>query len=326
MKILITGSEGVIGRALAYELTQRGHQVLGCDLFHRAGECGFSVKDPVPARTIHYARCDVGELRQVARIFDVFGPFDMVYHAAAEFGRWNGEDFYENLWRTNVVGTKNILRIQEKTGFNLVHFSSSEVYGDWSRTMTEDVPDTHPITQLNDYAMTKWVNEMQVRNSAKQYGTSSVIVRLFNTYGPGEFYTPYRSVNCRFIYCALMGLPIIVHRGHTRTSTFIGDAVRTLANIPENFHPGEAYNIGGDKQHTIERLAQLVLKVTDAPRNLITLEQEEEMTTVHKVGDFRKARADLDHRSTMPLERGLRITAEWMKNLISKNPPALIPR
>ena len=39
--------------------------------------------------------------------------FDYVYHAAAEYGRWNGEDYYENLWSTNAVGTKNIL---ESTG------------------------------------------------------------------------------------------------------------------------------------------------------------------------------------------------------------------
>ena len=55
--------------------------------------------------------------------------------------------------------------------------------------------DAHEIKQMNDYAMSKWVNEMQVRNSAIQYGTESVVVRLFNTYGPGEYYSPYRSVN-----------------------------------------------------------------------------------------------------------------------------------
>jgi UDP-GlcNAc:undecaprenyl-phosphate GlcNAc-1-phosphate transferase len=37
----------------------------------------------------------------------------------------------------------------------------------------------------------------------------SFVVRLFNTYGPGEFYSPYRSVNCRFLYCGLNGLPSV---------------------------------------------------------------------------------------------------------------------
>ena len=63
--------------------------------------------------------------RQLERVFDKLGPFDYVYHCAAEFGRWNGEDFYENLWRTNAVGTKNMIRLQEDRGFRLIHFSSS---------------------------------------------------------------------------------------------------------------------------------------------------------------------------------------------------------
>jgi len=96
--------------------------------------------------------------------------------------------------------------------------------------MVETVMDDHEIKQLNDYAMTKWVNEMQIRNSALQYGTESVVVRLFNTYGPGEYYSPYRSVNCRFLYCALYALPWTVYRGHSRTSTFLADTVRTVAN------------------------------------------------------------------------------------------------
>ena len=39
-----------------------------------------------------YARCDVGDFRQLERVFERCGPFDYVYHCAAEFGRWNGED------------------------------------------------------------------------------------------------------------------------------------------------------------------------------------------------------------------------------------------
>lgn len=59
--------------------------------------------------------------RQVERMLNEHG-FDFVYHAVAEFGRWNGEDYYENLWLTNVVGTKNVLRMQEKKRFRMVFF------------------------------------------------------------------------------------------------------------------------------------------------------------------------------------------------------------
>ena len=313
MRILVTGGLGTVGAGLIKELRARGHHVVSCDLHHQADEIGFSLRTDVESP--QYARCDVGEFQQIERVFDRMGPFDYVYHCAAEFGRWNGEDFYETLWKTNAIGTKNVIRLQERLRFRLIHFSSSEVYGDWPEIMVESVMDQHEIKQLNDYAMTKWVNEMQIRNSALQYGTESVVVRLFNTYGPGEYYSPYRSVNCRFLYCALHGLPWTVFRGHSRTSTYLADTVRTLANISANFKSGETYNIGGTDLHSIEELSDVVLKVTGASGSLVHCQDSEILTTKFKHVDTSKSVRDLDHQNSYGLEAGMQITADWMRSV-----------
>src|SRR5215475_1231487 len=313
MRILITGGRGTVGGGLVQELRKRGHHVVSCDRFHASDEMGFSLHSDLA--TPLYARADVGEFRQIERVFERMGPFDYVYHCAAEFGRWNGEDFYESLWQTNAIGTKNIIRLQERLKFLLVHFSSSEVYGDWPEIMVETVMDEHEIKQLNDYAMTKWVNEMQIRNSALQYRTESVVVRLFNTYGPGEYYSPYRSVNCRFLYCALHGLPWTVFRGHSRTSTYLADTVRTLANITNDFRAGETYNIGGVDLHTIEQLSDVVLKVTGANPELVHHQETEILTTKLKRVDTSKSVRDLDHKNSYSLEDGMRLTADWMRSV-----------
>lgn len=321
-KILITGGLGTIGSGLVHELTQRGHEVYSIDLIHGENQIGFSLRTDVPVP--NYARCDIGEYRQLERVFNQWGPFDYVYNCAAEFGRWNGEDYYEQVWHSNAVGTKNLIRLQEKLGFRLIHFSSSEVYGDWPNVMVESVMDQYEIKQMNDYAMTKWVNEMQIHNSAIQYGTESVVVRIFNTYGPGEYYSPYRSVNCRFIYCALHNIPWLVYRGYTRTSTFLADSVRTLCNIVNNFKPGETYNIGGDQYHTVEEFSDLVLKVTGANPALVEYRDTEVLTTRHKKVDITKAISDLDHQTTITLETGIQATVDWMrevyKNSIKRTP------
>ena len=313
MRILVTGGLGTVGAGLIDELRGRGHHVVSCDLHHQHDEIGFSLRTDVEVPL--YARCDVGEFRQLERVFERCGPFDYVYHCAAEFGRWNGEDFYETLWRTNAIGTKNVIRLQERLKFRLIHFSSSEVYGDWPDLMVESVMDEYEIKQLNDYAMTKWVNEMQIRNSALQYGTETVVVRLFNTYGPGEYYSPYRSVNCRFLYCALHGLPWTVFRGHSRTSTYLADIVRTVANISENFRTGETYNIGGTDLHTIEELSDVVLRVTGADPKLVHHQETEILTTKLKRVDTLKSVRDLDHKNSYSLEDGMRLTADWMRSV-----------
>ncbi|QUV85098.1 NAD(P)-dependent oxidoreductase [Chloracidobacterium aggregatum] len=312
-RILVTGGLGVVGTWLVRELRERHHDVISCDLAHQPDEVAFGLQGDL--REPRYARCDIGEFRQLARLFEHFGRFDYVFHCAAEFGRWNGEDFYETLWRTNVIGTKHLLRLQESQRFRLVHFSSSEVYGDYPHLMVEHITDEVEIKQLNDYAMSKWVNEMQIRNAIAQHGVESVVVRLFNTYGPGEYYSPYRSVNCRFLYCALHGLPWTVYRGHARTSTFLADTIRTVANLVEHFKPGETYNIGGDQLHTIEELSDLVLKVTGASPTLVRYADAEPLTTKVKLVDTSKAVRDLGHRSTYSLEEGLRLTADWMRQV-----------
>ncbi len=313
MRILVTGGLGTVGTGLIKELRFRGHHVVSCDLAHQPDQIGFSLKSDLDVPL--YARCDISEFRQIERVIERMGPIDYVYNCAAEFGRWNGEDYYETLWRTNAIGTKNIIRLQERLKFRLIHFSSSEVYGDWPGIMVESVMEEYEIKQLNDYAMTKWVNEMQIRNSAVQFGTESVVVRLFNTYGPGEYYSPYRSVNCRFLYCALSGHPWTVFRGHKRTSTYLADTVRTLANIVNNFKPGETYNIGGDTQHSIQDLSDIILEVTGADPKLVQYRESEILTTKVKRVDISKSVRDLDHKNSYTLAAGIRLTADWMRKV-----------
>src|SRR5438034_6641915 len=132
--ILVTGAAGFIGSHIVSELRSRGHTVTSCDVFNTERE--------------EYLRCDVREFRQLERVF-ADREFDYVYHLAAEYGRWNGEDFYEELWETNCVGTKNIVRLQEALKFRLIFFSSAEVYGEYDATMVEEVMDRVPIRQLN---------------------------------------------------------------------------------------------------------------------------------------------------------------------------------
>ncbi len=311
-KILITGSKGVIGSWLTKLLLGKKYNVYGLDILHDPREAGW--EQQMFLEPSNYARCDVSEFRQLERYFKRYGPFDFVYHTAAEFGRWNGEDYYEQLWKTNVIGTKHLIRLQEQLGFKLIHFSSSEVYGDYKGLMSEETMDKIEIKQLNDYAMTIWVNEMQITNSRKLNKTKTVIVRLFNTYGPGEWYHAYRSVNSKFCYCALHGLPITVYRGHSRTSIYLQDACKTLSNIIRNFKDGEVYNIGGKREHTLEELAKIIWSQAMANPKLISYKDSEQLTTKNKKVDISKATRDLDHKITVNLENGIKKTLDWMRD------------
>lgn len=300
MKVLVTGGRGFIGSNLVRELETRGHEVWACDLMHCAMD--------------NYLRCDVGKYRQVEHVFEEH-KFDYVYHAAAEYGRWNGEDYYENLWLTNAVGTKNLLRAQEKAEFRMIFFGSAEVYGDYDGVMSESVMDTIPIKQMNDYAMTKWVNELQIINSAAMHKTEAVRVRLFNVYGAGEHYTPYRGWIPRFIHKASRDEPYTVYLGHKRTLEYVEDICRAFANVIDNFKQGEVYNLGGDEQYDIKYVSDLILKYLNKDDSRVSYEEAEAFTTRVKTPDSSKAKRDLGFKLTVSVEEGIRRTVEWFKKL-----------
>jgi len=301
--ILVTGGAGFIGTNLVHELLSRGHEVYAVDLFNTERE--------------HYSRVDVRNYRQIERIFEDH-TFDYVYHLAAEYGRWNGEDYYENLWQTNVIGTKHLLRLQEKHKFRMIFYSSAEVYGDYEGVMTEDVMEKNPIRdtyQMNDYAITKWAGELMCMNSSKMFGTETVRVRPVNCYGPHEHFTPYRGFIPKFIYHALFNKPYTVFKGHKRIIDFVEDSCRTWANIVDNFIPGEVYNVAGrpEWERDIKEYSDLILVAVERDDSLVTYEEAEPFTTKVKTIDCSKAIRDLKHNPNVPPEEGIRRTVEWMK-------------
>jgi len=298
--ILVTGGVGFIGTNLTRELSSRGHQIWTLDILH--GE------------NSNHFRADVGSYQQLDAVFRK-QRFDFVYHLAAEYGRWNGEDHYENVWRTNVIGTKNMLRLQEQHRFKMIFFSSAEVYGDYDGVMSEDVMDRIPIKQMNDYAISKWTGELQCLNHTDMFGVEVVRVRPVNCYGPHEYYSTYRGVIPIFVYRAIHNQPFTVYKGHQRIFDYVDDTCRTFANIVDNFIPGEVYNVGGheDWSVSIDELADLVLKETGADLKLAEYKGEEAFTTKRKVMDFSKIRRDLKHDPQINVRNGLKRYVKWMR-------------
>jgi dTDP-glucose 4,6-dehydratase len=265
-------------------------------------------------------RCDISEYRQVERLFSP-GKVELVYNLAAEFGRKNGEDYYEQLWETNVIGLKNILRVQEQKKFRLIHFSSSEIYGELKvhdGFLREEVSEKLPLKQNNDYAISKWVNELQIRNSILTEQTETLIVRLFNAYGPGEYFTPYRSVVSQFVYKAMHDLPYEVYLNYYRVFMYIDDLIPTLCNIVDRFKPGEVYNIGGEEYVEVKNVSDMILKYLGKTDSLVKYLDTDVHNVVSKRPDITKAKRDLGHRPTTPLSVGIPKTIEWYKKIYAR--------
>lgn len=300
MKVLVTGSKGTLGAPLVGELKRRGSEVWGLDIQHHPDA--------------NYVRADISHYRQLERIFEI--GFDYVYHLAAEFGRLNSDDYYESVWTTNVIGTRNILELQKKLGFKMIFASSSEIYGENNGDILhEGLSLQKPPVFQNEYAMTKWINEAQIIEMERRYNTKTVRCRFFNAYGPGEYYHRYRSVVCLFCYSALKDIPYQVYEGYSRPFMYIDDFIPTLANVMDNFKPGEVYNIAGTEIRTVEELSDIVLRCAGRDDSIVKYIPEDKHNVISKHPDITKARRDLKHNTTVRLEEGVPATLEWMKSI-----------
>lgn len=303
MRVFITGIDGTLGRRLNERLRKDGHDVSGCDLKHSS--------DP------QIVRADVADYRQISRALQASQP-EMVYHLAAEFGRINGEHFYEQVWRTNAIGTKNMLTVQRQLRFPMMFASSSEIYGEMGlpegETMREDIALERSLHQGNDYAISKWVNELQIRNAWQEWDSPTMIVRLFNAYGPGEWYTPYRSVVCLFAYRALHGIPWEVFPNYKRVFMWVDDLMDTLAAITEHFHPGRIVNVGGREYRSVAELSNLIIKETGCDPSLARMRSKDGWNVVNKRPDITLAENLLGHDPKVTLETGVPIYLSWLRS------------
>ncbi len=64
---------------------------------------------------------------------------------------------------------------------------------------------------------------------------------------------------CLFCYRALIDLPYTVYKGYHRVFMYVDDFIPTLANVYENFLPGNVYNIGGEEFRSVEEASNLIL-------------------------------------------------------------------
>jgi dTDP-glucose 4,6-dehydratase len=336
-RIFITGISGVLGSTLATELRLRGNEVFGCDLAHSA--------DP------DVTRADITKPRQLVQALDAFGSFDwsmdglgkydLLYHFAAEFGRKNGQAYYEDLWNTNCIGTRNVIEACTARQIPMVFASSSEAYGlseeyNHGQALTEEMLDEYPPNFHNEYALSKYTNERQILLAARNTSLKAIILRFFNVYGPPEKFSPYRSVVCQFAWKMLNNQPITITRNAKRAHLWTGDWAHTVANIaqtdgasklfskPNKKWPGAGgtpgvpvFNIGGKDYITIEELFERLYAILPHyDRNTVKYVDEEFANSATKQPDNTLANCLLGHSPMKPFGDGLQDTVQYLRRFI----------
>ncbi|GIV03712.1 MAG: epimerase [Fimbriimonadales bacterium] len=289
MKALVLGGDGFIGSHLVHALEERGHDAIVIDIRRSPN---------------HDLRLE----GNVKRIFDEHRDADVCVHLAAKVGRLFGEDNPMETVIDNVGITALVAKQCGKHQMRLAYASTSEVYGDNNETVCDEIAGPFRLPH-NLYGISKLFGEDVCRHYAPE---SLTIWRISMPYGPGLPPGRGRAALPTFIWQAMQGQPISVHRGAERSWCYISDTVAGLIATLEH-DSGGVFNVGRDDVPLpLLEVARRACALVGASEELIREVDPPPMQTVVKRLATDRIRA-LGWTPNIDLDEGMKNVYEWLQ-------------
>lgn len=331
MKVLVTGTAGFIGSALAARLLARGNEIIGVDNLNDYYDV--QIKRDRLSRISDKSgfvdiRCNIEDKAAIDNIFKIHKP-DRVVNLAAQAGvRYSLVNPHAYV-DSNITGFLNILEGCRHYGTeNLVYASSSSVYG-LNESMPFAVEDSvnHPVSL---YATSKKANELMAHTYSHLFNIPTTGLRFFTVYGPWG-----RPDMALFLFTKkiLAGEPIDIfnYGNHRRDFTYIDDIVegviRTLdtpatpnaewsgltPNPATSSAPYRIYNIGSNNPVELLRYVEILEDCLGrkATKNLLPLQLGDVPETYANVDALIR---DVDYQPTTPVEVGVERFVRWYRD------------
>jgi UDP-glucose 4-epimerase len=212
----------------------------------------------------------------------------------------------------NVRITTNICELARQGYYRkLVHFSSSEAYGDAIKIpMTED----HPLIPSTPYAASKVASDYIALSYLKTFGLEVIIIRPFNNYGPRQNEGSYAGIIPIVVKKVQHGKPIEIFGDGKQTRDFsfvIETATAALRLSKKEEAIGKIINLASGKETSINRLVRNMLKVMGVNHYPIVHTDPRPGDVRRHCGGIKLANKLIGFKSKIPLEEGLRETINW---------------
>ena len=298
---LVTGGAGFIGSHLTRTLLADGRRVTVLDNL----SVGRREAVPEGARFVH------GDLRDDAAVAEALRDVDCVFHLAAQVTIRGSFDRFQEDLDTNVMGTARLLGALDRERIKWFTLASSmAVYAD--AESPSPITESHLKRPISPYGVGKLAAEDVSHQILEGRGIPFTAVRYFNTYGPGQTYTPYVGVLTIFITRLLRGESITVfgdgeqQRDFTHVSDIVAGTTAT---------PGKAtgrYNLGTGRGTSLNQLATLVLARL-APNTQAHHAPAQAGELRYSVADITAARHALGYDPKHSLEQDLGDVIEYVR-------------
>ncbi|MCS4101397.1 nucleoside-diphosphate-sugar epimerase [Salinibacter ruber] len=247
---------------------------------------------------------------------------DAVIHLAAKAGVRPSIEAPGAYEQANVAGTQSMLEVAQRLDVDTFLFgSSSSVYGNNEKVpFAEDDPVRHPISP---YAATKRSGELLAHTFHHLYDITVHCLRFFTVYGPRQ--RPDLAIH-KFARQLLTDQPITMYgdgtsrRDYTYVDDIVDGVVRSLHRAKNLDAPEyEIINLGGSET---TQLKDLISAIADAMGMTPEIKQlpEQPGDIERTYADISKARDLLGYEPDTPIEEGLRVFADWVKDYYAERP------
>jgi len=300
--VLVTGGAGFLGSYVSRKLSERG-----------------AAKVVVPRRE----EFDLRDQVAVRELFDLHNP-DLVIHLAASVGgigankRHPGRFFYDNMMMgALLIEQSRVSGVQKFVGagsvcsypkFTPIPFSEDNLW------------EGYPEETNAAYGLAKKMMLVQSQAYRQEYDFNAIHLLLVNLYGPGDNYSEDSShvlmaLVRRFVEAEIEGAEQVVVWGDgtpTREFLFVEDAAEGVVLAAEQYDGPDPVNLGTGTEVSIRRIAELVKEATRF-KGKILWDTSKPNGQPRRCLDVTRAREAFGFDAEVPLENGVRKTAEWYR-------------
>lgn len=261
MRFLITGAAGFIGSHLCDSLLARGNSVTGLDDLSTGNSK--NLESAFNDKNFNFVEGNILDRVLVSRLVR---NSDYVLHFAAAVGVQKIlTDTIDSL-RTNIEGSENVMFSAAEAKKPMILASTSEIYGKNSNALTEESDRIlgSPLKVRWTYSEAKAIDEAVAKTLCDKSGLKVKIARLFNTVGPRQS-AAYGMVIPRFATAALKEESLTVYGDGSQQRIFchVSDAVAAINGLIQSEKgEGEAFNIGGLDEVSVNELAGKIISLT----------------------------------------------------------------
>jgi dTDP-glucose 4,6-dehydratase len=309
LKILVTGGMGFIGsNFIRYMLSNISDiKIVNLDNLSIGSNIA-NLKDIEANARYTFIKGDLTNYKQLSKLIN---GIDAIVNFAAQTHVDRSIAYPRLFFKSNTLGTFNLLEACKKKNVRLIHVSTDEVYGEIAEGSFKEDDRLKPS---NPYSASKAAADLLILSYCRTYGLNAVITRCTNNFGPYQF--PEKLIPKTIIRASLnMKVPVYGTGRNIRDWIYVLDHCEALRLVLEKGKAGEIYNVSSYNEYENLDVVKKVLKLMGKDESLIEFIEDRPGHDIRYSLDSSKIRNELGWKPKHRFNEALEQTVNWyLKN------------